>query len=132
MSEKSKYRIIEKDVFYIQKKSKIGWRYIRRTNSDRDTTFLIILFSIGLSVMSIIFKEYVFLYISIFLIGVTFFSSIEEKYGASSLRDAEDFVEREISSDKKKIVDNEKKKNAKIHYLDIKTERYDKLKKLKK
>ena len=130
MSEKSKYRIIEKyKLFYIQKRRKIGWTYLYM-NSDNSTAFLVLLFSIGLTVMSIIFREYVLLYVSIFLIGVTIFSFIHEKYNFSSLRDAGVFIEQKISSEKNKIEKN--KRNTKIHYLDIKTERLDKLEKLKK
>ena len=66
MSEKGKYRIIEKDVCNIQRKKKFGWRYMYTENSDKDSSYIISGFGIGLLIMSIIFKEYVFFFFSRF------------------------------------------------------------------
>jgi uncharacterized membrane protein len=130
MSEKGKYRIIEKDVFYIQKRKRFGWGYIHEENHDKEVSYIIIGFAIGLIIMSIIFNQYVWLYISIFLIGLGVKGLIPDKKDFSTLQNAEIDVERQIESEKQKIINKEKKKNSKIHYLDKKAERLDKLRKI--
>jgi hypothetical protein len=132
MSEKGKYRIIEKDFFYVQKRKKIGWRYIYESNSDTEISYIITGFAIGLFIMSIIFKQYVWLYISVFLIGLGFRGLITDKKKFSTLQDAENGVERYIETEKFEILKKEKKKNSKIHYLDKKAERLDKLRKIQR
>lgn len=107
MSKYSKWRIVEKNHFYIQKKSWYGWHY--HYNLERS---------------------------SVALIGSTIIFLVVGIIHIDEMITAKRFIDQLIATKERDIKENAEKKlkakNKKIHYLDIQTERKEKLNSLKK
>jgi len=134
MKYKSNYRIIEKDKFYLQRKTKFGWIYLY--NIDNDVFLLSTLAAVVLSfifILSIIMNDtqlYI-LYLSIVSAVISLISLFYLKRNFDGIIFAENYITEKIIKNKEKIETKNKRKNVKIHYLDVKTERKEKLEKLK-
>lgn len=134
MNNKLNYRIIEKDKFYIQRKTKFGWCYLYDIDND------IFLISAALAVILVLIfivsiiihdTQFVILYFSLGSAIISLISLSHLKINFETIIDAEQFIKIKIIKNKEKIETQNKRKNVKIHYLDIKIERFYKLKSIK-
>jgi hypothetical protein len=157
---KDKFRIIESDKFYIQEKTSFGWRYIYDDEYVEGLqAFLAVAGLVGL--LGIIINLIIvivywikgtlepnfnsLLISSLSFVGFTIFSFVSvyiikhiQKISKTCFADAKEHVESLIKQYEimerqleKKKEDKEKRKHMKVHYLDIKIERREKLKKIK-
>lgn len=124
MENVDKYRIVEKEKFYPQKKSKIfGWHYIYDL---KDQSFGTIVITFILAIIGIILSIFVKWWIIIpTALDITIFllARYWEKKEKDTLPQAKDYILYEIER-------KEKQKIKKIHYLNIQVERKEKLKSL--
>lgn len=129
----SEYRIVEKNSFYIQKKSKLfNWRYIYDVDPViKGLLWIVIFFIVNLIIFFI--DKYIFTYYTgaalIILFIIVRFSCREN---FKNFEDAKKRIEREIKLDEEEKIKRDKEQNPKIHYLNIKIERQEKLNQLNK
>lgn len=120
------YRIVEKDKFYIQRKFKfIGWHYIYKLEDSYPfpiiSTFLLSL--VGITVSIFFFRIYTILptllFIFLFLLARLWYPKTED-----TLEQAKNYIKDRLKQREKR---REKRTIKKIHYMDIQTERKEKL-----
>lgn len=156
---KSKFRIVESDKFYYQRKTLFGWRYVHDDNFQEGwQVFFVIAGLIGavLTIISVIVNiifynqgkpamiplTIVFVVVTILMfLGMNILRNYKREY-SSSVDSAKSHIDIIILQEEASIRDKqlrklqrrekrEKRKKKKFHYLDIKTERKEKLKRIK-
>jgi ABC-type multidrug transport system fused ATPase/permease subunit len=156
---KNKFRIVESDKFYIQRKTIFGWRYIHRDDFQEgwQAFFFIagLICSIGVLtsiIVNIVFyyqnkpleisMTIVFVFLTILMVLAASILRNYKRKSYSSVDQAKESIEsiiydieNEIKNRKiekqEKQEKKEKRKKKKFHYLDIKIERKEKLDKIK-
>lgn len=129
----SNYRIVEKNEFYIQKKSKLfGWTYLYDIDSVIKVLLWIVIFFIADMTVYFIDGYTITFYLGVALILLFLVIRFSCRLYYKSFENAKTRVEQEVKYDEEKNIKKSKKKNPKIHYLNIKVERQEKLDKLDK
>lgn len=124
-----KYRIVERDKFYVQKKSKIlkweFWHYEYKLYDTKPfpviSTFVL---SVAGIVLSFFFAKYYIILPTLLFIGLFLLSRYWYPKKEDTLDYAKDYIKEEIKEKERK---KSKRVIKKIHYLDIQTERKEKL-----
>ena len=154
---KTQFRIIESDKFYVQDKKNLRWKYIYDDDFLEGwqaffgivglvgilvTTALAIVLAIRWFCEMTIPNPLIIIFASICAATPLMFIILQilrnsRKMSFNSFEYAKEFVDRRIQYEEteenkilKKKEDREKRKHKKIHYLDIKTERKEKLNKI--
>jgi ABC-type multidrug transport system fused ATPase/permease subunit len=156
---KNKFRIVESDKFYIQRKTIFGWRYIHHDDFQEGwQAFFFIAGLIGAvcTIISIIVNivfyyqtkpleismTIVFVFLTILMVLAASILRNYKRKSYSSVDQAKESIEciildieNEIENIKNRKIEKEekkeKRKKKKFHYLDIKIERKEKLDKIK-
>lgn len=125
MENIDKYRIVEKDKFYPQKKSKIfGWHYIYDLEEQNFVTIAITFVLAIIGIVLCIFVKWWIIIPTTLDIVIFLLARFWIKQEKDTLQYAKDYILSEIER-------KEKLKIKKIHYLNIQAERKDKLNSLK-
>ena len=130
-SEELKYRIIEKDVFYVQMKHRfLKWQYEYDIDMDNMGGAISMFGFFGLIPFLCIIHYYNIFYAlpQLFLISLKIIFNKKLKF--NTLQEAENYIQKCIDYSLKENEKNEKIKNKKIHYVNKTAERIAKLKTL--
>lgn len=134
------YRIVEKDKFYVQRKSRFGWLYRYDEMKNGGTSYILVICFIIINIAIITnwnsIKEFnIIIFFELLMIIAFLISRFGWKHKFSSMQGAKDFIDNEIrekeENARKRKERKIKRKNVKYHYMSVKQERKEKLNKLK-